>query len=294
MASLPMTNAQLLEILAWSIEAGADEAIGDHPLDRLAADRFQAADDPIAPARLAAATAKGAGSAPTPAPTAAARPPLPPPGQPTPVLAPAATFVADARRLASAAATLPELLAALRSFEGCALKHTAMNLVFGDGNPAAPVMLVGEAPGADEDRQGKPFVGASGRLLDRMLGAIGLDRQSAYITNVLPWRPPGNRSPTSDEIASCLPFVERHIELVDPQILVLVGGISAKALLGRTEGITRLRGQWFNFSSLGLARPCPAIAMFHPAYLLRSPGQKRLAWRDLLAIRLRLDQAQTA
>jgi DNA polymerase len=203
-------------------------------------------------------------------------------------LAPASAFIADARRLAAATSSLDELRQALAAFEGCALKHTAMNLVFGDGNPRAKVMFVGEAPGADEDRQGMPFVGLSGKLLDRMLAAIGLDRGSAYIANVLPWRPPGNRSPTSDEIAACLPFIERHIELVDPEVLVLVGGIAAKALLGRTEGITRLRGQWIDYSSLGLARPIPAMATFHPAYLLRSPGQKRLAWRDLLAIQARL------
>ncbi len=150
-------------------------------------------------------------------------------------------------------------------------------------------MFVGEAPGADEDRQGLPFVGVSGQLLDRMTATIGLDRNSAYITNILPWRPPGNRPPQAAEIAACLPFIERHIEIVDPEILVLVGGTSAKTLLARNEGIMKLRGRWFSYSTPGLHRPVAAIATFHPAYLLRSPGQKREAWRDLLAIKERLD-----
>ena len=190
--------------------------------------------------------------------------------------------------LAAEATTLADLKRALERFEGCALRLTATNTVFGDGNPQAPVMFVGEAPGAEEDRQGLPFVGDSGKLLDRMLAAIGLDRDSAYITNVLPWRPPGNRSPTAAEIASCLPFVERHIELVAPEILVMVGGIAAKALLGKTEGIMKLRGRWFNFETAGMVRPIPATATFHPAYLLRSPAQKRESWRDFLEIKERL------
>lgn len=274
-----MTSRTQIETLAWSIEAGADEAIGDLPINR-----FEAADPRRGDARPA--KIEFPANIQVPAPALA-------PGGAVP-LAPASALIADARRLSSAATSLDELREAMRRFEGCPLKHTAMNLVFGDGNPQAKVMFVGEAPGADEDRQGKPFVGVSGKLLDRMLAAIGLDRSSAYISNVLPWRPPGNRSPTSDEIASCLPFIERHIELVDPAVLVLVGGIAAKALLGRNDGITRLRGQWFDYSSFRLPRPVPAIATFHPAYLLRSPGQKRLAWRDLLAIRARLDRSEKA
>jgi DNA polymerase len=151
-------------------------------------------------------------------------------------------------------------------------------------------MFVGEAPGAEEDLRGLPFVGKAGQLLDRMLAAIGLDRRSAYITNIVFWRPPGNRQPTPQEIALCLPFVERHIELVAPEILVLLGGTAAKALLARNDGIMRLRGRWFEYATPGLARPVPAIPTFHPAFLLRSPGQKRAAWLDLLEIRDRLRQ----
>jgi DNA polymerase len=167
-----------------------------------------------------------------------------------------------------------------------------MNLVFADGDPQARVMVIGEGPGAEEDRRGLPFVGVSGRLLDRMLAAIGLDRTSAYITNVLFWRPPGNRTPTGTEIAACLPFVERHIELVDPEYLLLAGGISAKTLLGRSEGILKLRGRWAHYQHAGMARPIPAMASLHPAYLLRQPAQKRLAWRDFLALREALESGR--
>ena len=149
--------------------------------------------------------------------------------------------------------------------------------------------MVGEAPGAEEDRQGLPFVGASGRLLDRMLACIGLDRTSVYITNILPWRPPGNRQPNAAEIAACLPFAERHVALVHPKVLVLAGGTSAKTILGTTEGITRLRGRWIDHTIPGMAAPVPTIAIYHPAYLLRQPAQKRDAWRDLLAIKSRLE-----
>ena len=196
---------------------------------------------------------------------------------------------ADARNLALAAPDLAALKAALEAFEGCALKHTATNLVFCDGNPDADIMVVGEAPGAEEDRQGLPFVGASGRLLDRMLACIGLDRTSAYITNILPWRPPGNRQPNAAEIAACLPFAERHVALMHPKVLVLAGGTSAKTILGTTEGITRLRGRWIDHTMPGMAAPIPTIAIYHPAYLLRQPAQKRDAWRDLLAIKVRLE-----
>ncbi len=167
-----------------------------------------------------------------------------------------------------------------------------MNLVFADGNPEARIMFIGEAPGAQEDRQGLPFVGASGQLLDQMLSHIGLDRTSVYITNLLFWRPPGNRTPTPGEIASCLPFLERHIELVNPSHIVLVGGISAKTLLDRREGILKLRGQWGHYRPLGLERPIPALATLHPAYLLRQPAQKRLAWRDLLSLAQALESGE--
>jgi DNA polymerase len=275
--------------LRWYLDMGVDELVDEAAPDRLApeAARTQPAAPKPAPAGATAPAASDVSpqprlfAAPAPAKTAAPAPPLGPAAQ-------------DAHHLAAAARNLQELEDALRAFEGCALKATATNLVFHDGNPKARVMFVGEAPGADEDRAGKPFVGVSGRLLDRMIKWIGLDRAAAdpaaaaYITNQVYWRPPGNRTPTDAEVASCMPFVVRHIELAAPEILVLVGGASTKTLLGRTSGITKLRGQWFEFSSPGLSRPVPTMAIFHPAYLLRTPIFKREAWRDLLAIKERL------
>jgi DNA polymerase len=185
---------------------------------------------------------------------------------------------------------LDALAAAVAGFDGCALKRTATNTVFIDGNPTGPVMIIGEGPGADEDRIGRPFVGRAGQLLDRMLAAIGLDRGSVLITNVVYWRPPGNRTPTAAEIASCLPFVLRHIALVQPKVLVLAGGTAAGALLPQGQGITRLRGRWFDLAVPGLDRPVPTLPMFHPSFLLRTPERKREAWRDLLSLRARLDE----
>jgi DNA polymerase len=196
--------------------------------------------------------------------------------------------VQSARTLAAAARSVAELAEALAAFDGCPLKRTATNLVFADGNPEARVMLIGEAPGADEDRLGKPFVGASGQLLDRILAGIGLDRRSAYITNIIFWRPPGNRPPTAAEVAACLPFVERHIELAAPELLVLVGKVAAQTLLARNDPISRMRGRWVQYQTAGMAHPVPAMPTFHPSYLLREPGQKRHAWRDWLAILSRL------
>jgi uracil-DNA glycosylase family 4 len=207
------------------------------------------------------------------------------PAAPRNVAPPATPEIAirDAAQLAANAKTLDELRAAIESFEGCALKATAMRTVFADGNPQARVMFVGEGPGADEDREGLPFVGRSGKLLDRMIAAIGLDRTSAYIANIIPWRPPGNRTPTPQESAICLPFIRKQIELADPDILVCLGGPSATTLLELKEGITRTRGRWFEFDTG--KRKIKAIALFHPAYLLRSPAHKKLAWQDMLAIR---------
>lgn len=262
-----MMDRQAVEMLRWQLEAGADEAILTEPTDHLSP-------RPAPPPALQEA----------PAPRAIqARPPE--------RMAPAVALPADAtaHQLARAATSLAELRAALEAFDGCRLKDTATNLVFADGNPQSRVMIVGEAPGADEDRIGRPFVGASGQLLDRMLAKVALDRGSVYISNILFWRPPGNRTPTAAEIAACLPFVERHIELVDPAILVLAGSASAKTLLARNEGITKLRGRWLLYESTGMARPIPAMAIYHPAFLLRQPAQKRDAWRDLLSIREKLD-----
>jgi DNA polymerase len=187
---------------------------------------------------------------------------------------------------------MAELEAALARFEGCPLRKTATNLVFGDGNPDARILFIGEAPGAEEDRQGKPFVGPSGRLLDLMLASIGLDRTKVFISNTVFWRPPGNRAPTTTEVAACMPFVERLVELMSPDVLVTLGGPAAKALLAQTEGVSRLRGRWFSYATPRLSRPIPATAMYHPAYLLRTPEQKRAAWLDLLQLKKKLAAAQ--
>ena len=271
--------------LRWQVDMGADEAILETPVDRFAASAMPAP----APAPAAAPRDRSVSIAHAPAaeprPAASARraaPMAPPPAQS------GAAAVSSARSLAQAATTVAELEAAVAGFDGCPLKATATRLVFADGNPAAKIMLIGEAPGGDEDRQGKPFVGVSGQLLDRMLACIGLDRGSVYITNFLFWRPPGNRQPTGPEIAACLPFVERHIDLVAPDVLVALGGSSAKTLLNTTEGIMRLRGRWSQYQVPGSARVIPLLPLFHPAYLLRHPAQKREAWADLLSLKQRL------
>ena len=261
-----------LAALAWQVDLGADEAIGDAPVNRYAV---------AAEAKAARAKAEAETEAPAPAPAAPA------------AAAPADDAATEARQLAGAARTLDDLRLALAGFERCDLRHGARSLVFSDGDPRARVMMVGEAPGRDEDLEGRPFVGKAGQLLDRMLAAIGLDRASpdpdaaVYITNVLPWRPPQNRDPAPDEVEMMLPFVTRHIELADPEILVLVGNHACQALLGR-RGITRLRGGWTE------AAGRPALPMLHPAYLLRTPAAKREAWADLLSLRARLDSRETA
>ena len=193
-----------------------------------------------------------------------------------------------AREAAATAESLDALRATLAAFEGCNLRFTATNLVFGDGNPQARVMFVGEAPGLDEDLQGVPFVGRSGQLLDRMLLAIGLDRTRAYIANVIPWRPPGNRTPTPQETQICLPFIQRQIELVNPDVLVTLGNPSTQTLLATREGIMKTRGKWFDYDTG--TRTIRALATFHPAYLLRSPSYKRMSWQDLRAIAKELEK----
>jgi DNA polymerase len=274
------SHAQLTAALRWQLEAGADETIGAAPVDRYAV-AAQAAAHGVSPASAA------------PAPVPASAPPVAPRAPAPRPLASSDAEVESAREIAANCTTLAELRAAVEAFEGCALKETATNTVFADGDPAADVMFIGEAPGADEDRQGLPFVGVSGQLLDRMIQWIGLKRgeagrAGAYISNMLFWRPPGNRNPTPAEIAACLPFVYRHIELAGPKVLVFVGGTAAKTMLGTTTGIMRLRGRWHDFV-LPNGITLPAMPTFHPAYLLRSPAGKREAWRDLLAIQRTLD-----
>jgi uracil-DNA glycosylase len=292
MPVFPADSREIAALLAWQAAAGADEAIEESPVDRYKASTAFPTAAKSAPAQLSEAPPPRQPAPPSPKPPvtkpAAARPAPPkPPVTATPAL-PKTAAAASARELASAANSLEELVEALAAFDGCALKKTATNLVFGDGNPNAKIMFVGEAPGADEDRAGKPFVGVSGQLLDKMVGWIGLDRTKFYITNILYWRPPGNRTPTSDEVAACQPFIARHIELVAPAVLVTVGGPSTEALLHRGEGISRSHGRWYDYQTPGLPAPIPAMPIFHPAFLLRATAQKRAAWRDLLKLEQKL------
>jgi DNA polymerase len=275
------------ELLAFYAEVGVDAAIGEATNDFLSKPISPSAEEgrPASPPQRAVTDASDPSPAhprrpdPPPSPPSAARQKGAPPAPDAAVMA--------AREAARGAATLDELRAILEGFEGCALKATATQLVFADGNPQARVMFVGEAPGYEEDRQGLPFVGRSGKLLDRMLAAIDLDRSKVYIANIVPWRPPGNRTPTPQEAAICLPFVRRQIELCDPDILVCLGGPSAQTLLGIKDGIMKARGRWFNFDTG--KRQIRAMATYHPAYLLRTPLAKRLAWRDFMAIRKALE-----
>lgn len=276
-----MTNAQrLLADLEWQLHAGADEAVDLEP--GLA--KWTTAPSASAILKLMAPQAVLPPASPIPQTTTPFKhesPAIAFPQQVSPSR-PAAFSVPTV-----SAQTLPELREELMRFEGCTLKRTAMNLVFSDGNPSAPIMFVGEAPGEDEDRQGRPFVGVSGQLLDRMLKAVGLDRTTMYISNILFWRPPGNRSPTDAEIAACLPFAERHIAIVKPKVLVPLGGVAAKSLLRTKDGIMRLRGRWTEYRPLpgsGLSEPVPCLPIYHPAYLLRTPAAKRQAWQDILAL----------
>src|SRR5580704_5738839 len=266
----PESAPTVQQLLAFYLEAGVDCALTEEPVNRLA-------DPDIVPAAREAAS-------PTPLRTVpaaiAAAANLAPRGEAT--VAPEAAIL-SAREAARTAPSLEALRALLEKFDGCALKFTATRLVFADGNPQARVMFVGEAPGREEDIEGLPFVGRSGKLLDRMMAAIGLDRSSAYIANVIPWRPPGNRTPTPQETQICLPFIQRQIELANPEILVCLGGPSAQTLLGIKDGIRRARGRWHVYDTG--SREIRAIATFHPAYLLRTPIEKRFAWRDFLAIK---------
>jgi len=283
--------ARLLADLEWQFFAGADEAIGEVPgLNKWGKTEARGQRPEVGAIQPAVINPKPATLSPR-SPASNLQPP--------------------------ASTSLTALREELMRFDGCALRHTAMNLVFADGNPAAPVMFLGEAPGEDEDRQGVPFVGVSGKLLDRMLTAVGLDRTSVYISNILFWRPPGNRSPTEAEIAACLPFAERHIALVKPKLLVFLGGVAAKSLLRTKDGITRMRGRWVDYQppllrSFGstwhqdrtgalaeagmpspgseMTEPIPCLPTYHPAYLLRQPAAKRQAWNDINLLKKRIIQ----
>lgn len=284
---IEIDGALALALLEWQREMGADEAVLDAPVNR-----FEVA-EPAAPAGITARAPQDAGTGEGGDQTLAASPAAGPHTTPQPP--PAITLeaesgeaiLAEARRLAASAATLEELAALQSAFDGIELKRGARNFVFSDGNPAASLMVIGEAPGEEEDAQGRPFVGRAGQLLDQMLAAIGLARESpnpdraVYIANVITWRPPGNRRPQPSEIAASLPFLTRHVELAAPEIILLMGNTSCQAVLGRT-GITRMRGQWTE------AFGRPALPMLHPAYLLRTPIAKREAWADLLSVAARL------
>jgi uracil-DNA glycosylase family 4 len=265
----PLGNA--LEQLQWHVDAGADEAIGEAPNNHLQA----VAEPELAPASNPTKTIPATETVSRPA--RAIRKP-----EPVIQLQSAEETTANALSMAQSCNSLDDLRDKLATFDQCPLQTTAQNLVFADGNPDADLMIIGEAPGADEDRQGVPFVGVSGQLLDRMLAAIGRDRTSVYITNILPWRPPGNRKPTPFESELCLPFLTRHIELAKPKALLLLGGTSASTLMQTTTGITKLRGKWGEYESGN--HSCPCLPTYHPAYLLRQPALKRDAWHDLLSM----------
>jgi len=267
----PDSAPTVQQLLAFYLEAGVDCALTETPVNRLADPEIvlnQLA--PLKPVRTAAAIAAPRAEA-APAPEAA---------------------ISSAREAARTAPTLEALRGLLEKFDGCALKSTATRLVFADGNPKARIMFVGEAPGREEDIEGLPFVGRSGKLLDRMIAAIGLDRTSVYIANVIPWRPPGNRTPTPQETQICLPFIQRQIELVNPDVLVTLGNPSTQTLLQTREGIMKTRGRWFDYDTG--TRVIRALATFHPAYLLRSPSYKRLAWLDLRAIARALERGASS
>ena len=258
-----ITPADAAEALRWLSEMGADEIIGEAPVNRL----VMPAPKPTAAAALRAA--------------------------PAPAATPAAPMMVAPGASATQFRSLKEIEQALEGFDACPLKKTATSLCYADGSPQARVMLIGEAPGRDEDIQGKPFAGSSGQLLDRMLAAVGLsrtaqDRESAvFITNMIFWRPPGNRTPTEAEMQMCLPFLIRTIELQKPDVIVCLGPMAAHRLTGRDDGILKLRGKWVTANVSG--RNIPLLPTLHPAYLLRQPAQKRLAWRDMLSLRQMLD-----
>jgi len=294
---------ELIAMLAWQLDMGIDEALLDHPqtdaaplrLDQLLAVAAKVGDKGTSQTVMegAAPHSSDAVKMPNRAPVnlglvnPAANPALANSG----AIPPEGKIIADGAALAGIT-SLADLQSGLAKIDDCPLKHTASNLCFADGNPGARLMIIGEAPGRDEDRMGVPFVGADGQLLDKMIASIGLDRASVYLTNLLPWRPPGNRSPTDEETAMLLPWLFRHVQLARPEFVLLLGGAVAKLVLGSHDGIMKLRGRWrdVDFGD-GVARP--VLASLHPAYLLRSPAQKRLAFEDLLLLTKRLGAVQS-
>lgn len=268
-ATQPSTTQEALAALKWQLDIGIDEALETEPV------RLAEAAAPLPAIPPAADPAPSIykslpASAPLPV-RASAAPPIPAPS-------------IDLKHVA----TLADLKSAMEQIQNLGIKDTAMNLVFGEGPLQPPVMLIGEAPGEEEDRSGRPFIGRAGQLLEKMISAVGFTRDQVYITNVLPWRPPGNRTPKVDEVATCLPFLMRHIEIVQPKLLLLLGGPSAKALLGKEESVTRMRGIWWEYHSPGLPAPLPALVTYHPAYLLRTPLAKRESWRDLRLLKKKI------
>lgn len=289
-----LTSPELLNLLDWYRAMGVDAAVTDNPIDWLARGNsppgygytWPVREHGPAPAEISQPVSPSGFSQPARAATPQPSVELSP--RPQTPLAPSAAET-DARRIARSATTLDALNAALLGFDGCALKATAKNLCFYRGSPKARLMLIGEAPGRDEDLEGKPFVGRAGQLLDKMLGAIGLSETDVHITNIVYWRPPGNRTPTPQEALACRPFLERQIELVEPHVILAMGGTAAKEFFAVTEGIMRLRGKWREVEIGG--RKIPALATLHPAYLLRTPAAKQNAWADLLALKARLKQS---
>lgn len=280
------------QILAWYLDAGVDEAVGETPIDRFAlagealAKRAEQAETMLKSAQVErdAQPAKTSARDRT---AASFEGPAPVKPRDTGV---SEEQVKNAVALAGAAKSVDDLRSALEGFEGCPLKKNAMNLVFGDGNPAAKVVLIGDAPGADEDRKGVPFVGPAGELFDKMLASIGLDRSSVFLANTVFWRPPGNRTPLAGEIAVCLPFVERLIELIDPAMLITVGGAATHELLAQQGNVSRLVGKWYTFETPRMSHPISATAIYHPEFLIKSPAMKRQAWQNLLMVRAKLDE----
>lgn len=271
----PLNDPELVAALDWYRAVGVDLAVGEEPVDRFAASA-------AAPPRRATAPAGAAAAPLIVAPQLQRQRDMPPPAAPA-VVTSLTADPSETRALAAAATTLEALRAAMDAYEGCTLKRRATQLCFADGNPEAKIMLVGEGPGEQEDLQGKPFVGRAGQLLDRMLAAIGLDRTRVYIANMVPWRPPGNREPSPEELALCTPFLVRQVELVAPKFLLTLGNVPTRSLFHTTNGITRMRGQWKELE-IGSHR-VRSLATLHPAYLLRTPASKALAWRDMLSLR---------